>query len=434
MVFKINTQQSTEAFEIAKQLMPGGVNSPVRAFKSVGIDPIFISHGIGSEIYDIDGNRYIDYILSWGPLIHGHADKDVASALLEAIKKGTSFGLPTLQENKLAQLITTRIPSIEKIRMVNSGTEATMSAIRLARGFTGKNIIVKFEGNYHGHSDHLLVKAGSGIATLGLPDCPGVPLEITKNTLSVPYNDIEALYSVFDTFGSEIAAVIVEPFAGNMAGIPADPEFLQAIRLFTTKYGALFILDEVMTGFRIDYHSAQGLYNIQPDLTCLGKIIGGGMPVGAYGGKKEIMNLIAPEGNIYQAGTLSGNPIAMVAGYTTINKLTSDSYNYIEELSDRLIQGLKTVARKSNIALMTTKAGTMIGLSFTDNPLQNFDDARKIDSEMFRRFYVEMLKQGILLPPSQYESIFLSTAHSIHDIDETIHAADVAFQRMSSFL
>lgn len=434
MVFKINTQQSTEAFEIAKQLMPGGVNSPVRAFKSVGIDPIFISHGIGSEIYDIDGNRYIDYILSWGPLIHGHADKDVASALLEAIKKGTSFGLPTLQENKLAQLITTRIPSIEKIRMVNSGTEATMSAIRLARGFTGKNIIVKFEGNYHGHSDHLLVKAGSGIATLGLPDCPGVPLEITKNTLSVPYNDIEALYSVFDTFGSEIAAVIVEPFAGNMAGIPADPELLQAIRLFTTKYGALFILDEVMTGFRIDYHSAQGLYNIQPDLTCLGKIIGGGMPVGAYGGKKEIMNLIAPEGNIYQAGTLSGNPIAMVAGYTTINKLTSDSYNYIEELSDRLIQGLKTVARKSNIALMTTKAGTMIGLSFTDNPLQNFDDARKIDSEMFRRFYVEMLKQGILLPPSQYESIFLSTAHSIHDIDETIHAADVAFQRMSSFL
>lgn len=434
MVFKINTQQSTEAFEIAKQLMPGGVNSPVRAFKSVGIDPIFISHGIGSKIYDIDGNRYIDYILSWGPLIHGHADKDVASALLEAIKKGTSFGLPTLQENKLAQLITTRIPSIEKIRMVNSGTEATMSAIRLARGFTGKNIIVKFEGNYHGHSDYLLVKAGSGIATLGLPDCPGVPLEITKNTLSVPYNDIEALYSVFDTLGSEIAAVIVEPFAGNMAGIPAAPEFLQAIRLFTTKYGALFILDEVMTGFRIDYHSAQGLYNIQPDLTCLGKIIGGGMPVGAYGGKKEIMNLIAPEGNIYQAGTLSGNPIAMVAGYTTINKLTSDSYNYIEELSDRLIQGLKTVARKSNIALMTTKAGTMIGLSFTDNPLQNFDDARKIDSEMFRRFYVEMLKQGILLPPSQYESIFLSTAHSIHDIDETINAADVAFQRMSSFL
>ncbi|WP_201262159.1 glutamate-1-semialdehyde 2,1-aminomutase [Lysinibacillus mangiferihumi] len=430
----MNTQQSTEAFEIAKQLMPGGVNSPVRAFKSVGIDPIFISHGIGSEIYDIDGNRFIDYILSWGPLIHGHADKDVASALLEAIKKGTSFGLPTLQENKLAQLITTRIPSIEKIRMVNSGTEATMSAIRLARGFTGKNIIVKFEGNYHGHSDHLLVKAGSGIATLGLPDCPGVPLEITKNTLSIPYNDIEALYSVFHTFGSEIAAVIVEPFAGNMAGIPATPEFLQTIRLFTTKYGALFILDEVMTGFRIDYHSAQGLYNIQPDLTCLGKIIGGGMPVGAYGGKKEIMNLIAPEGNIYQAGTLSGNPIAMVAGYTTINKLTSDSYNYIEELSDRLIQGLTTVARKSNITLMTSKAGTMIGLSFTDNPLQNFDDARKIDSEMFRRFYVEMLKQGILLPPSQYESIFLSTAHSIHDIDETINAADVAFQRMSSFL
>ncbi|EON71876.1 glutamate-1-semialdehyde aminotransferase [Lysinibacillus sphaericus OT4b.31] len=414
--------------------MPGGVNSPVRAFKSVGIEPIFISHGIGSKIYDIDGNSYIDYVLSWGPLIHGHADKEVSSALLKAINSGTSFGLPTLQENKLAKLITTRIPSIEKIRMVNSGTEATMSAIRLARGFTGKNIIVKFDGNYHGHSDDLLVKAGSGIATLGLPDSPGVPLEITKNTLSVQYNNIEALNKIFEKFGSEIAAVIVEPFAGNMAGIPADPEFLQAIRLLTKKYGGIFILDEVMTGFRIDYHSAQGLYNIKPDLTCLGKIIGGGMPVGAYGGRKEIMNLIAPEGDIYQAGTLSGNPIAMVAGYTTINKLDHGSYKYIEELADRLIQGLSTVATKYNIPLQTTKAGTMIGFSFIENPLQNFDDTRKIDAEMFRRFYVEMLKQGILLPPSQYESIFISTAHSINDIDRTINAADVAFKRILSFI
>ncbi|WP_230874978.1 glutamate-1-semialdehyde 2,1-aminomutase [Lysinibacillus cavernae] len=429
----MNTKKSTEAFEIAKKLMPGGVNSPVRAFKSVGIDPIFISHGIGSKIYDIDGNSYIDYVLSWGPLIHGHADNEVSSALLEAINSGTSFGLPTLQENKLATLITNRIPSIEKIRMVNSGTEATMSAIRLARGFTGKNMIVKFEGNYHGHSDQLLVKAGSGIATFGLPDSPGVPLEITKNTLSIQYNNIEALNKIFAKFGSEIAAVIVEPFAGNMAGIPADPDFLQAIRFLTKKYGALFILDEVMTGFRIDYHSAQGLYNIQPDLTCLGKIIGGGMPVGAYGGRKEIMNLIAPEGTIYQAGTLSGNPIAMVAGYTTINKLNHDSYKYIEELSDRLIQGLSIVAHKNKISLKTTKAGTMIGFSFIDNPLQNFDDARKIDAELFRRFYIEMLKQGILLPPSQYESIFISTAHSINDIDRTINAADVAFKRIVSF-
>ncbi|MFY0519994.1 glutamate-1-semialdehyde 2,1-aminomutase [Lysinibacillus sp. UGB7] len=430
----MNTIKSTEAFKLANKLMPGGVNSPVRAFKSVGIEPIFISHGIGSKIYDIDGNSYIDYVLSWGPLIHGHADKEVSSALLKAINSGTSFGLPTLQENKLAKLITTRIPSIEKIRMVNSGTEATMSAIRLARGFTGKNIIVKFDGNYHGHSDDLLVKAGSGIATLGLPDSPGVPLEITKNTLSVQYNNIEALNKIFEKFGSEIAAVIVEPFAGNMAGIPADPEFLQAIRLLTKKYGGLFILDEVMTGFRIDYHSAQGLYNIKPDLTCLGKIIGGGMPVGAYGGRKEIMNLIAPEGDIYQAGTLSGNPIAMVAGYTTINKLDHGSYKYIEELADRLIQGLSTVATKYNIPLQTTKAGTMIGFSFIENPLQNFDDTRKIDAEMFRRFYVEMLKQGILLPPSQYESIFISTAHSINDIDRTINAADVAFKRILSFI
>ncbi|MGE6515849.1 glutamate-1-semialdehyde 2,1-aminomutase [Lysinibacillus sphaericus] len=430
----MNTIKSTEAFKLANKLMPGGVNSPVRAFKSVGIEPIFISHGIGSKIYDIDGNSYIDYVLSWGPLIHGHADKEVSSALLKAINSGTSFGLPTLQENKLAKLITTRIPSIEKIRMVNSGTEATMSAIRLARGFTGKNIIVKFDGNYHGHSDDLLVKAGSGIATLGLPDSPGVPLEITKNTLSVQYNNIEALNKIFEKFGSEIAAVIVEPFAGNMAGIPADPEFLQAIRLLTKKYGGLFILDEVMTGFRIDYHSAQGLYNIKPDLTCLGKIIGGGMPVGAYGGRKEIMNLIAPEGDIYQAGTLSGNPIAMVAGYTTINKLDHGSYKYIEELADRLIQGLSTVATKYNIPLQTIKAGTMIGFSFIENPLQNFDDTRKIDAEMFRRFYVEMLKQGILLPPSQYESIFISTAHSINDIDRTINAADVAFKRILSFI
>lgn len=279
MVFNIDTTKSIEAFEIAKKLMPGGgVNSPVRAFQLVGMEPIFISHGKGSKIYDIDGNRYIDYVLSWGgPLIHGHADKEVSDALLEAIYRGgTSFGLPTLLENKLATLISTRIPSIEKIRMVNSGTEATMSAIRLARGFTGKDMIVKFDGNYHGHSDHLLVKAGSGIATLGLPDSLGVPVEITKHTISIPYNNIEVLKKIFDKYGPQIAAVIVEPFAGNMAGIPANPEFLQAIRSFTTKYGGLFILDEVMTGFRIDYHSAQGLYNIKPDLTCLGKIIGGG--------------------------------------------------------------------------------------------------------------------------------------------------------------
>ncbi len=431
MVFNIDTTKSIEAFEIAKKLMPGGVNSPVRAFQSVGMEPIFMSHGKGSNIYDIDGNRYIDYVLSWGPLIHGHADKEVSDALLEAIKRGTSFGLPTLQENKLATLISTRISSIEKIRMVNSGTEATMSAIRLARGFTGKDMIVKFDGNYHGHSDHLLVKAGSGIATFSLPDSLGVPIEITKHTISIPYNNIEVLKKIFDKYGSQIAAVIVEPFAGNMAGIPANPEFLQAIRSFTTKYGGLFILDEVMTGFRIDYHSAQGLYNIKPDLTCLGKIIGGGMPVGAYGGKKEIMNHIAAEGSIYQAGTLSGNPIAMVAGYTTINKLNHNSYTYIEALAERLIQGLSKVAHNNHIPLKTTKAGTMIGYAFIDHPLQNFNDAQKIDAEMFRRFYKEMLKEGILLPPSQYESIFISTAHSIHDIDRTIHAADVAFKRMS---
>ncbi|CAM4269980.1 glutamate-1-semialdehyde aminotransferase [Bacillus manliponensis] len=427
----MNNTKSIEAFKIAQKFIPGGVNSPVRAFKSIGTNPIFCSHGSGSKIYDIDGNEYIDYILSWGPLIHGHADKDISNALCEMIHDGTSFGLPTLQENKLAELIVERTPSIEKVRMVNSGTEATMSAIRLARGYTGRDIIIKFVGCYHGHSDHLLVKAGSGIATLGLPDSPGVPAEITKNTISIPFNSIEALHTIFHEMGAKVAAVIVEPFAGNMAGIPANPQFLETLRSLTKQHGALLIFDEVMTGFRIDYHSGQGLYNIIPDLTCLGKVVGGGLPVGAYGGKAEIMNLIAPEGNIYQAGTLSGNPLAMTAGYTSLNKLKHDSYLYIENLSSRLITGLSQMADLYHIPYTATKVGTMIGFSFTEGPLQNFDDAKKIDTNLFRQFYVEMLKQGILLPPSQYECLFISTAHSIKDIDKTIDAAEQAFKIIS---
>lgn len=427
----MNISRSLRAFEQAKCLMPGGVNSPVRSFKSIGIEPIFISHGSGSKIYDLDGNEYIDYVLSWGPLIHGHADEEIANALIEMIHSGTSFGLPTIQENQLAELMIKRVPSIEKVRMVNSGTEATMSAIRLARGYTGRKMIIKFAGCYHGHSDHLLVKAGSGIATLGLPDSPGIPAEITKNTISIPYNDIEALQDIFKTIGSTIAAVIVEPFAGNMAGIPAHPEFLRTLRYLTEKHGSLLIFDEVMTGFRIDYESGQGLYGITPDLTCLGKIIGGGLPVGAYGGKKEIMNLIAPEGTIYQAGTLSGNPLAMTAGFIALSKLKKSSYQYLETLSDRLINGLSKYAKKYSIPHTATKAGTMIGFSFTEGPLENFDDARKINTDLFRRFYVSMLKQGILLPPSQYECIFLSVVHSEEDIDQTIAAAEKAFRAMA---
>lgn len=427
----MNISRSLRAFEQAKCLMPGGVNSPVRSFKSIGIEPIFISHGSGSKIYDLDGNEYIDYVLSWGPLIHGHADEEIANALIEMIHSGTSFGLPTIQENQLAELMIKRVPSIEKVRMVNSGTEATMSAIRLARGYTGRKMIIKFAGCYHGHSDHLLVKAGSGIATLGLPDSPGIPAEITKNTISIPYNDIEAIQEIFQTIGSTIAAVIVEPFAGNMAGIPAHPEFLCTLRYLTEKHGSLLIFDEVMTGFRIDYESGQGLYGITPDLTCLGKIIGGGLPVGAYGGKKEIMNLIAPEGTIYQAGTLSGNPLAMTAGFTALSKLKKSSYQYLETLSDRLINGLSKYAKKYSIPHTATKAGTMIGFSFTEGPLENFDDARKINTDLFRRFYVSMLKQGILLPPSQYECIFLSVVHSEEDIDQTIAAAEKAFRAMA---
>lgn len=427
----MNISRSLRAFEQAKCLMPGGVNSPVRSFKSIGIEPIFISHGSGSKIYDLDGNEYIDYVLSWGPLIHGHADEEIANALIEMIHSGTSFGLPTIQENQLAELMIKRVPSIEKVRMVNSGTEATMSAIRLARGYTGRKMIIKFAGCYHGHSDHLLVKAGSGIATLGLPDSPGIPAEITKNTISIPYNDIEALQDIFKTIGSTIAAVIVEPFAGNMAGIPAHPEFLRTLRYLTEKHGSLLIFDEVMTGFRIDYESGQGLYGITPYLTCLGKIIGGGLPVGAYGGKKEIMNLIAPEGTIYQAGTLSGNPLAMTAGFTALSKLKKSSYQYLETLSDRLINGLSKYAKKYSIPHTATKAGTMIGFSFTEGPLENFDDARKINTDLFRRFYVSMLKQGILLPPSQYECIFLSVVHSEEDIDQTIAAAEKAFRAMA---
>lgn len=410
--------------------MPGGVNSPVRAFKSVNMDPIFMERGKGSKIYDIDGNEYIDYVLSWGPLIHGHANDQVVEALKKASELGTSFGAPTLAENELAKLVIERVPSIEVVRMVNSGTEATMSALRLARGYTGRSKILKFEGCYHGHGDSLLIKAGSGVATLGLPDSPGVPEGIAKNTITVPYNDLEAVKYAFEQFGEDIAGVIVEPVAGNMGVVPPQPGFLEALREITTQNGTLLIFDEVMTGFRVDYHCAQGYYGVTPDLTCLGKVIGGGLPVGAYGGRADIMENIAPAGPIYQAGTLSGNPLAMAAGYETLSQLTPDHYTEFKKKADRLEAGLTEAAKKYEIPHCINRAGSMIGFFFTDEKVINYDVAKTSNLEYFATYYREMANAGVFLPPSQFEGLFLSTAHSDEDIEKTIQAAEKAFSKL----
>lgn len=421
---------SEKAMVKAEQLMPGGVNSPVRAFKSVDTPAIFMDHGEGSRIYDIDGNEYIDYVLSWGPLILGHKNKQVIDKIHEAVDKGTSFGASTLQENKLAELVIDRVPSIEKIRMVSSGTEATLDTLRLARGYTGRNKIIKFIGCYHGHSDSLLIKAGSGVATLGLPDSPGVPEGIAKNTITVPYNDLDALKVAFEEFGDDIAGVIVEPVAGNMGVVPPVEGFLQGLRDITTEYGSLLIFDEVMTGFRVGYNCAQGYFNVTPDLTCLGKVIGGGLPVGAIGGKKEIMDQIAPAGDIYQAGTLSGNPLAMTSGYETLSQLTPESYDYFNKLGDKLEEGLKEVFAKHHVPITVNRAGSMIGYFLNAGPVTNFEQANKSDLELFSQMYREMAKEGVFLPPSQFEGTFLSTAHTEVDIEQTIQAFDTALSRI----
>ncbi|WP_110111513.1 glutamate-1-semialdehyde 2,1-aminomutase [Bacillus sp. CGMCC 1.16541] len=420
-------EKSKAAFLEAKQLMPGGVNSPVRAFKSVNMDPIFMSHGKGAKIYDIDGNEYIDYVLSWGPLIHGHSNDRVVEAVKKVTESGTSFGAPTLIENELAKLVIERVPSIEVVRMVSSGTEATMSALRLARGYTGRNKILKFEGCYHGHGDSLLIKAGSGVATLGLPDSPGVPEGIAKNTITVPYNDLESIRYAFEQFGEDIAGVIVEPVAGNMGVVPPLPGFLEGLREITNQYGSLLIFDEVMTGFRVDYNCAQGYFNVTPDLTCLGKVIGGGLPVGAYGGKAEIMEQIAPSGPIYQAGTLSGNPLAMTAGYETLSQLTPQSYEEFARKADRLQEGLHEAAEKYDIPHTINRAGSMIGFFFTNEQVVNYEKAKTSNLDYFSAFYREMANQGVFLPPSQFEGLFLSTAHTDQDIEQTIEAAEKAF-------
>ncbi|AEH46996.1 glutamate-1-semialdehyde 2,1-aminomutase [Parageobacillus thermoglucosidasius] len=423
-------ERSKAAYEEAVRLLPGGVNSPVRAFKSVHMTPIFMARGKGSKIYDIDGNEYIDYVLSWGPLILGHANPRVVEALKKVTENGTSFGAPTLIENELAKLVIERVPSIEIVRMVNSGTEATMSALRLARGYTGRNKILKFEGCYHGHGDSLLIKAGSGVATLGLPDSPGVPEALAHHTITVPYNDLESVKYAFEQFGEDIAAVIVEPVAGNMGVVPPVPGFLQGLRDITKQYGALLIFDEVMTGFRVDYHCAQGYFGIEPDLTCLGKVIGGGLPVGAYGGKAEIMEKVAPSGPIYQAGTLSGNPLAMTAGYETLIQLTPETYEQFRKKADRLEEGLRKAAEKYEIPHTINRAGSMIGFFFTNEHVVNYEKAKTSDLEMFATYYREMAEQGIFLPPSQFEGLFLSTEHTDEDIEKTIAAAERAFAKI----
>lgn len=427
----MKTKKSINYFKKAQALMPGGVNSPVRAFKAVGGNPLFIAKAKGSKIYDVDGNKYIDYVLSWGPLILGHSHPAVVKALKKAVQNGTSYGAPTLLEIKLAEIVKKAFPSIEKIRMVNSGTEATQSSIRVARGFTKRNKVIKFEGCYHGHVDGLLVQAGSGGATFGIPDSLGVPISYTQETIVLPFNDTDAFKNVVKEHWKDIACVIVEPVVGNMGCILPKPDFLRSLREETEKYGIVLIFDEVMTGFRVSFGGAQQYYGIKPDLTCLGKVIGGGLPVGAYGGKKEIMSLVAPEGGVYQAGTLSGNPLAMTAGIETLKILSKPStYKKLEEKMAYLEQGLKDVAKKVGITTKFYRAGTMFCTYFTDAEVVDAKTAKTSDTEKFKKFFWGMLKRGIYIAPSQFEAGFISTAHSEKDLEKTINAAYETFKEI----
>ena len=427
----MNITKSQTLFKDAQNYIPGGVNSPARALKSVGGSPLFIKKGKGCKLYDVDSNEYIDYVLSWGPLILGHCHPNVIKKLEDILKIGTSFGAPTELETKLASLVVKRVPSVEKVRMVNSGTEATMSAIRLARGFTNRDIIIKFDGCYHGHADTLLVEAGSGVATLNIPGSPGVPKDIVSNTLSLEFNDIDGFKKVMEEKGDKIACVIVEPVAGNMGMVLPQQGFLQSLREYTSKFGALLIFDEVMTGFRVAYNCAQSFFNIDPDITCFGKVIGGGLPVGAYGGKKEIMAHIAPEGGVYQAGTLSGNPLAMAAGIATLEELDKQGvYENLNAKMEKLLSGLKASADNAGIDLTVVQAGTMAGVFFNKSDVNNFNDAKKCDLKMFSAYYHGMLKRGVYLPPSQFEAIFMSTAHTDEDIEKTIAAATDTFAEL----
>ncbi len=421
----MNRKNSNKLFEQALEIIPGGVNSPVRACRAVGTEPIFIKRADGCMVYDEDGNRFIDYIGSWGPMILGHSHPAVTEAISTVLKRGTSFGAPTDLEIKLAEMVIDAVPSIEMVRMVNSGTEATMSAIRLARGFTGRDTIIKFDGCYHGHADALLVAAGSGVATLSIPGSPGVPQSFVDNTLSLPYNDVECVREVMDKQGEKIACIIVEPVAGNMGLVAPADGFLETLRELTDQYGSILIFDEVMTGFRLALGGAQSLYGIYPDVTCLGKIIGGGLPVGAYGGKREIMEYMAPQGPVYQAGTLSGNPLAMAAGIAVLKQLEDPGfYDTLDEKAGRLADGLEKVVENTGVNAVVDRVGSMLGLFFTDIDVKNFEDAKTSDLEMFSAYYKGMLQEGVYLAPSQFEVFFVSEAHNMDHIDATIRAEE----------
>ncbi|MEW5909606.1 MAG: glutamate-1-semialdehyde 2,1-aminomutase [Thermodesulfobacteriota bacterium] len=429
----MNRSRSTSFFNRARSVIPGGVNSPVRACKSVGIDPVFIDRAVGCFVYDPDGNRYIDYVGSWGPMILGHNHFEVVNAIKEVLNRGTSFGAPTDLEIQLAEMVIDAVPSVEMVRMVNSGTEATMSAIRLARGYTGRDLVIKFDGCYHGHGDALLVEAGSGVATLGIPGSPGIPKSFASLTLSLAYNDSQGFWEAMKKYKNQVACVIVEPVAGNMGLVPPAPGFLQTLREETFKSGTILIFDEVMTGFRVAYGGAQELYGIMPDLTTLGKIIGGGLPVGAYGGKRELMEHIAPQGPVYQAGTLSGNPVAMTAGIETLKQIQkSGFYDALEEKSQRLESGLADAAKNAGIPVSVSRVGSMLGLFFTLGPVTDFKSAKRSDLNRFSAYYRKMLDNGIYLAPSQFEALFVSSAHNIEYIDETIRAAEIVFSEIRS--
>ncbi|MCS3918924.1 glutamate-1-semialdehyde 2,1-aminomutase [Fervidibacter sacchari] len=421
----MRNEKSRALFERAQALMPGGVNSPVRAFKAVGGTPFFVARGEGCYLWDVDGNKFVDFVCSWGPLILGHAHPEVVAAVKEAVERGTTYGAPTELEVVLAEKIQQAFPSMEMLRLVNSGTEATMSAIRAARGYTGRKKIVKFEGCYHGHADYLLVKAGSGAATFGIPDSAGVPEGTAQDTIVLPYNDIKAFSETMDAMGEEIAAVIVEPIAGNMGVVLPKPEFLSALRQQTEKHGVVLIFDEVITGFRVAYGGAQALYGIKPDMTCLGKIVGGGFPLAAYGGRKEIMQTIAPLGPVYQAGTLSGNPVAVTAGLKTIEILERDNpYPEIERRTKQLTQVISEAAREAGVPVQINQIASMFTVFFTDQPVVDYASARRSDTQRYARFFHELLERGVYFPPSQFEAAFLSAAHD----DEALSFAQDAIR------
>ena len=427
-----NTTNSQDVFDAAKELMPGGVSSPVRAFKSVNGDPIVFDRVKGAYSWDIDGNRFIDYVGSWGPAICGHSHPEVTSALQEALEKGTSFGAPCELENKLAEMVIEAVPSVEMVRFVNSGTEACMAVLRLMRAFTGRDKLIKFEGCYHGHADMFLVKAGSGVATLGLPDSPGVPRSTTSNTLTAPYNDLEAVKELFAENPDAISGVILEPIVGNAGFIPPEPGFLEGLRELTKENGALLVFDEVMTGFRISYGGAQERFGVTPDLTTLGKVIGGGLPVGAYGGRKDIMSMVAPAGPVYQAGTLSGNPLAMTAGIKTLEILKQEgSYERLESMTKRLINGICESAKAAGLAINGKSISGMFGFYLCDGPVRNFEEAKQSNSEYFGKLHRSMLQKGVYLAPSAFEAGFMSLAHSEDDIDATLKAFNESFSELS---